>query len=231
MPFRAFSHFDHVHRHDREKQNLPHWRQWQTTYFVTSRLADSVPIDLRQKWRLRRDTWLKARGLNSVNEIERLSEDERRAYQREFTDGFHRLLDAGYGACTLQRPECAECLCARLLAGHGTSYHLDAWVIMPNHLHALVEPMQGTILGEILRHWKGGSAHDINQMLKRRGALWQAEPFDHIVRSEAQLNYYRQYIARNPDRAHLRGGFVLGVGSARNLTAAELMTQLGLPRE
>jgi hypothetical protein len=231
MPFQAFSHFEHVHRHDCERQKLPHWRQWQKTYFVTSRLADSVPAEIQQKWRLRRDVWLKARGVNSVKELTRLNQEDRHEYQREFTDRFHELLDAGHGECALKHPNCAELLCARLLAGHGTSYHLDAWVIMPNHLHAVVEPAAGTVLGEILRHWKGGSAHDINQILNRRGALWQAEPFDHIVRSEAQLNHYRRYIARNPEKAGLRGGFVLGAGSAQNLTAAELMTRFGLSRE
>ena len=95
---------------------------------------------------------------------------------------------------------------ARLLAGHGTAYELDGWCIMPNHLHALVRPGEKVTLGEIVRHWKGGSAHDINRVLGRRGPLWQEEAFDHIVRSEAQLEHFRRYIAANPGKAHLREG-------------------------
>ncbi|HEX7261698.1 MAG TPA: OB-fold nucleic acid binding domain-containing protein, partial [Luteolibacter sp.] len=45
---------------------------------------------------------------------------------------------------------------------------------------------------------QGASARAINQNLGRTGSLWQAETFDHIVRSEAQLDHYRRYIAENP---------------------------------
>lgn len=195
----------HVHR-----QNLPHWRQWGTTYFVTSRLADSVPARVAADWRRKRDAWLLARGLNSADELGQLTEAERRDYHREFTARFHTLLDAGHGECVLADPRCAGHLISRLIAGHGTGYQLDAWCIMPNHLHALVEPVKDATLGEIVRHWKGGSAFDIHRTLARRGKLWQPEPFDHIVRSEAQLEHFRRYIAGNPVKAGLREGYVVG---------------------
>ena len=99
-----------------------------------------------------------------------------------------------------------------LTSGHGESYHLDAWVIMPNRLHALVEPMEGQTLGGIVKRWKGGSARKINLACGRTGSLWQAEAFDHIVRSEAQFKHFRRYITGNPEKAGLRDGFVLGVG-------------------
>jgi len=44
------------------------------------------------------------------------------------------------------------------------------------------------------------------------GILWQREPFDHIVRSEAQLKHFRKYIAENPQKGGLREGFVVGMG-------------------
>ena len=40
--------------------------------------------------------------------------------------------------------------------------------------------------------------------------MWQAETFDHIVRSEAQFEHFRRYIAGNPGKAGLKEGFVLG---------------------
>jgi hypothetical protein len=39
--------------------------------------------------------------------------------------------------------------------------------------------------------------------LHRSGALWQADTYDHIVRSLEQLCAYREYIARNPAMAHV----------------------------
>ena len=83
---------------------------------------------------------------------------------------------------------------------------------MPNHVHAIVEPANGTLLGEIVRHWKGGSAFDINRALGRSGSLWRRETFDHIVRSEPQLEHFRKYIAENPPKGGLRKGCVLGSG-------------------
>ena len=130
-----------------------------------------------------------------------------------FTAGFHTLLDAGHGECLLAKAVCADILIARLGAGHGTAYELDAWCIMPNHLHALVAPGKHVTLGEIVRHWKGGSAFEINRALGRKGQVWQAEPFDHIVRSEAQLEHFRRYIAENPRKAELRSGYVMGSGA------------------
>ena len=123
-----------------QRGKLPHWRQWGVTYFVTARLADSVPAAVAADWRRRRDAWMCAHGIRTADELLKLTEAQRHEYHREFTSIFHELLDAGHGECVLAKPACAELLRARLTAGHATAYHLDAWCIMPNHLHALVEP-------------------------------------------------------------------------------------------
>jgi putative transposase len=211
MPFTPFNPAGDLYDHPRGR--LPHWRQKGSTYFISTRLADSIPSGLHDEWLARRDTWLKAHGAATPDD---LPETLRHEYHREFTATFHRLLDAGHGECVLARPDCAALLIARLLAGHGTAYRLDAWVVMPNHIHALVEPAsikRGSDLGAIIKSWKGGSAREINQLLGRSGTFWQAEPFDHIVRSEAQLAHYRRYIAENPAKAGLRSGFAVGDGA------------------
>lgn len=210
MAFTPYDPFTETHVH---RQNLPHWRQWGTTYFVTTRLADSVPAVIAADWRRKRDAWLLDHGIRSTDEFPKLTDEERHEYHREFTARFHTLLDAGHGKCLLANPACSDLLIARLLAGNGTAYQIDAWCIMPNHLHALVEPAEGVTLGEIIRHWKGGSSHDINKRLQRRGGIWQREPFDHIVRSEAQLRLFRKYIAENPQKGGLLEGFVVGMGN------------------
>ena len=210
MPFKPFNREAVVTGH--EQGNLPHWRQPGTTYFITSRLADSIPAPLRDEWLSRRKAWL---ARHRVADSELLPEDLRNEFHRQFTAEFHKLLDAGHGECLLARAECSEILIARLFAGHGTAYFLDAWVIMPNHIHALVEPARCSLLGEIVRSWKGGSSREINLALGRQGPLWQKEPYDHIVRSEAQLEHYRRYIAENPFKTGLRSGYRLGTGRLR----------------
>lgn len=220
MGFEPLDHFAEVHVHHLK---LPHWKQWGATYFVTARLADSVPDAVASEWRIKRDAWLRAHGFQATDGLDKLGDGERHKYHREFTQVFHKLLDAGHGECLLARRECAEILIRRLIAGHGTAYNLDAWCVMPNHFHALVAPGKKVTLGEIVRHWKGGSAFEINRALGRRGRLWQPEAFDHIVRSDAQLQHFRNYISENPIKAHLKGGYVLGVGTQTHVAPEKVV--------
>ena len=203
MPFKPFDPNEAVHNH---RKKLPHWRQWGRTCFITSRLADSLPSHVLKAWHKLRDAWLGDHGISSAQELDRLTEELRHAYHREFTSRFHELLDAGHGECHLANATYAEMLVSKLIAGCGTNYQIDAWVIMPNHFHALVEPAEGVVLGDIVQRWKGGSAREINLARHATGKLWQREPFDHIVRSEAQMNHFRRYIALNPVKAGLKSG-------------------------
>jgi len=153
MPFKPFDPSKKVHNH---RLKLPHWRQWGTTYFITSRLADSLPTQVLDEWRALRDCWLAAQGIRSSQQLDQLPESQRHTYHREFTARFHELLDAGHGECVLAKADLAAILVRKLVAGHELAYHLDAWVIMPNHFHAIVEPIKEAVLGEIIHRWKGG---------------------------------------------------------------------------
>lgn len=222
MAFTPYNPDESVHRH---RLNLPHWRQWGRTYFVTTRLADSVPGHVRDHWLQQRGLWLSQRGLSPDADPDQLPETERNDFHREFTARFHELLDAGHGDCVLARSDTAKILTEVMTSGHGTSYHLDGWVIMPNHFHALVEPVEKATLGQVLKTWKGSSARKINESRGRTGSLWQAETFDHIVRSEKQLHHFRRYIAGNPAKAGLQDGFVLGLGNRCGVLPAELLQE------
>jgi REP element-mobilizing transposase RayT len=72
---------------------------------------------------------------------------------------------------------------------------------MPNHVHVLVTPVAGEDLEMILKQVKGASAVECNRAVGRSSTFWQAESYDHIVRSLEQLQQYRQYIADNPKKA------------------------------
>ena len=195
------------------RERLPHWRQWGATYFVTARLADSIPREVAAVWREERDSWLRGNGLRACDDLSRLGEAMRQEYHRRFTERFHDMIDECRGECLLARSECAKLLADRISAGHGGDYTLDAWCLMPNHLHALVAPAEGRTLGKILQSWKGGSAREINAALGRSGPLWQKESFDHIVRSKEQLDHFRRYVRENPGKAGLKSGYVLGEGN------------------
>jgi hypothetical protein len=79
-------------------------------------------------------------------------------------------------------------------------------------VHALVQPLPGHSLKEILRSWKSYSARQINKTLGLSGNVWMEESFDRIVRDWNALVKCRDYIARNPEKAHLRtGAFLLSL--------------------
>ena len=194
------------------RQNLPHWRQEGVTYFVTARLADSIPWSRIAQWKEQRETWIRAHGLRDTSETRTLPETAQREFQRTFTKKWHDWLDAGEGDCVLRHPEIATLVVEQLIKGHPDKYVLDAWVVMPNHIHTLITPVTQE-LSQIVQRWKGASARFINSRLGRTGTLWQAEAFDHIVRSTEQLDHFRRYIAENPVKAGLMPGeFQLGGG-------------------
>lgn len=203
----------HIHR-----GNLPHWRQAHVTYFVTTRLSDSMPQEKLHEWQHRREAWLDAHGLQKPGDIHTLPEDQQHEFHATFTMQWRQWLDAGDGECLLRRQDVRDILVNRLTSEPS----LDAWVVMPNHLHALAAP-EGQTLGDVLQSWKGGSAFEINRLLGRSGMLWQKEPYDHIVRSEAQFQRYRRYIAENPIRAGLLPHeYAVGLGKQQFKVASAL---------
>ncbi len=113
------------------------------------------------------------------------------------------LLDGSHGSCLLRRPECAHLVEEILLAQDDRSYQLIAWAIMPNHVHVLIATKAGIRLADIVKQWKGASAHAINQVTGRSGRLWQREYWDRFIRDEAHFLRTQAYIEGNPVQAGL----------------------------
>jgi type I restriction enzyme R subunit len=183
---------------ERRRRKLPHWSQDECTYFVTFRLADSLPklklLDLRRQ----KENWLRTYPKPWSAEIER-------DFHLTFDAQIESWLDNGYGSCLLKDPATREIVEKSLLHLHGERFHLWSYVLMPNHVHVLVRPFAKR-LAEIIQSWKSFSARSINHSLNRSGRVWMAEYFDHAVRSEQQLEHFRNYIASNPVVAHLPQG-------------------------
>jgi putative transposase len=182
---------------------LPHWHQAGGIYFVTFRLADSVPKHLLDEWMGQRDCWLKIHP-------QPWSQVEEREYNRRFTGTMERWLDAGYGACVLRHQECASAVDTALRHFDGERCDLMASVIMPNHVHALFRLQPDHGLEEIVHTWKSFTAHRINALRGTRGHLWQRDYFDRLVRDEAHFRRCVRYIRRNPAKARLpANGYLL----------------------
>jgi REP element-mobilizing transposase RayT len=135
----------------------------------------------------------------------------------EVVDGEMRLNDAGRIAkqCWLAIPD------------HFPHAQLDAFVVMPNHVHGIIvivgarhhmdvgarhavplqeqfgRPVPGSI-PTIIRSVKSATTKRINEIRNAPGTLiWQRNYYEHIIRDEESLNRIREYILSNPLRWHL----------------------------
>ncbi|MGC3893328.1 REP-associated tyrosine transposase [Pseudomonas urmiensis] len=77
-----------------------------------------------------------------------------------------------------------------------------AWVVMPDHVHWLVQ-LQDATLSTLMGRMKSRSTRAINSALGRDGALWQRGYYDRAVRREEELQGIARYIVMNPVRAGL----------------------------
>jgi REP element-mobilizing transposase RayT len=171
--------------------NLPHWRQDNATYFVTFRMADSIPQSKLGLWLREREEWLARHPPPHDPQM-------RQDYFDRFIQRFQRWLDAGHGSCVLQQPAIRKIVADAVPFFQGARYWLREWVVMPNHIHIVVTPLPGHELSTIVHSWKSYTANQINRALGVRGALWQKESFDHIVRGPDQLEQIERYIHANP---------------------------------
>ena len=111
---------------------------------------------------------------------------------------------ASEGPLWLKDPRVATMVAEKIHYGehqrHFNSLH--AWVIMPNHVHLLLQPLQEPPV--TLRWLKGSTAREANRILGRTGRpFWQDETFDHWVRKEGERQKILRYIEWNPVTAEL----------------------------
>lgn len=72
---------------------------------------------------------------------------------------------------------------------------------MPNHVHLLVTSR--VPLAAWLRSLKGFTGHRALEILNQRGAFWQNESYDHLVRNNDEFHRIQGYIKCNPVKAGL----------------------------
>lgn len=108
----------------------------------------------------------------------------------------------------LQLPASRDLVLGHCLREHGKRIRLHALVIMPDHVHLLLQPLRGTDgwpfpLPTILQCMKGATAHRINKLSHVSGPVWEEESFDHVLRSDESLKEKCEYIRQNPVRKGL----------------------------
>jgi REP element-mobilizing transposase RayT len=108
------------------------------------------------------------------------------------------------GPAWLAQPDVAHCVCDSLHFGAEKLRHYrpDAYVVMSNHVHALIVP--AVPVPRIMKGIKTTTAIAANKVLGRTGSpFWQDESFDHWCRSEEEILKIWMYIENNPVKAGL----------------------------
>jgi len=177
---------------------LPHLKKEGATYFVTFRLADSIPAHEVARLKHERQAILEqARASKSP-----LTWHEEQQLLAWYCDKVEMLLDAGCGACWLSKPPVTELIANAVRFFQGQRYELRSWVVMPNHAHVVVWPMAGHTLSQILHSWKSYTSKEANKLLHREGQkFWQKESFDHWIRDDVERVRLVAYVENNPVKA------------------------------
>jgi type I restriction enzyme R subunit len=191
-----------------ERRDLPHWTQAGTVAFITWRTWDSIPKPVYIEWLRIRAGWLRKHGIDPDDKqwrerLTALDRSDQFQFRELLAERWEASLDECHGACVLRQPELAKIVADSLLHFDGDRYVVTDYVVMPNHVHLLAAfPTPETMLKQC-DSWKHFTATQINRLLNRKGRFWEVDDFDHLVRGDAQFEYYRQYIAENPTRARL----------------------------
>jgi putative transposase len=159
---------------------LPHFDAPGVTQFVTFQLHDSFPVTRRREF-------------EALLKLPDASEQRRK---------LEAWLDRGYGECWLRNGDIAERTVEILLKDNERQYRLRAWVVMPNHVHLVVDVWTIPLV-KLVNGWKGASARAANQILRRTGAFWQEDYYDTLIRDENHLKRAIHYTEQNPIKAHL----------------------------
>ncbi len=202
----------------RDRGRLPHWEKEGATYFVTFRLADSLPAQVLERIESERRSIID----NAKNLQRDLTPDEHRHLARLFTDHIEKYLDAGQGACFLAHRAVAQIITDALEFFDERRYRLFAWCVMPNHVHVVIRVFPTTTLASVVHSWKSFTSKEANRILQRHGSLWQREYYDHLIRDEADFERCLEYVAENPRRAGLQDWpWVKVCGQDAHTTAGE----------
>ncbi len=188
------------------RRHLPHIQPPEATLFVTFRLAGSIPAEtLRQLLEEQEQIEGRLARIDDPAERARQSDRERR---RMFGKWDKALDSMRCGPFWLRDDRIAALVAQSLHYLDNQRYTLEAFCIMPNHVHCVFTPLTKSgetyySIASIMHSLKRHTALHANRILGRRGDFWQHENYDHVVRDEREFNRIVAYILNNPVSAGL----------------------------
>jgi REP element-mobilizing transposase RayT len=206
------------------RRRLPHWHPQGATIFVTWRPNGSLPAEALE--RLAKEQRLLDKQPARAHESPR--DHALRHSVRLFAISDQLLISADRGPHWLRDERIAQLMVDALFYHSLKLYVLLSFVVMPNHVHVLLQPLsleeaqarkpaprieteeasqpapQAVPLRRITQSLKGYIAREANRLLQRTGqAFWQDESYDHWARDEAEIERIAAYIESDPVRSGL----------------------------
>jgi len=198
------------------RRHLPHYQPLDATFFVTFRLAGSLPAAVIEEMRANRERT--KRRIERINNRKTRS-DEWYEFNIDYFARFDGLLDKNEKSLLwLREPRIAGIVKESIHHRDQKEYDLIAYCIMPNHVHMVFgvgrlaestsskngrDSVSTYIVTRILESLKKYTALYANRKLHRTGSFWQHESYDHVVRDDADLSRIVEYVLMNPVHARL----------------------------
>ena len=164
---------------------LPHFDGGEIPQTITFNLFDSLPERVLKQW------------------YAELTLQPDRGREVELRKRIDAYLDKGVGSAWMNDPAVADLVQNALLAFDRQRYRMHAWVVMPNHVHALFTPIGGWELSDIFHSWKSYTAHECNRILGRTGRFWRRDCWDRYIRDDQHYANVVRYIEYNPVKVGL----------------------------
>ena len=177
------------------RRSLPHWIVADASYFVTIRLAGTLPRAVVEAMRDERE----AAGDDEQSRLDLARKQFVRIESILDSDAQQRM--------DLAAPEVAQRCMKNLQWLRERGWHIYAATVLGNHAHVLMRNGQGSsaMLLEDLDNYKGFTGREANKLLGKKGRFWARDQFDHWIRKGEKFDGVIRYIARNPVKAGLVG--------------------------
>lgn len=120
--------------------------------------------------------------------------------QRSLID---EALDTSLNGHIFADPTYADIMQSALRYFDGDRYDLQAWCIMPNHVHVVLVTDPDVLLGAIVKSWKHSVAWRINKLQGTQGPIFAKDYFDRFVRNSRQAEAAINYVEANPVKAKM----------------------------
>ncbi len=170
------------------KRKLPHWQPPNSRFFITYRLAGSIPASIIQE--------LQKKYYSCQNNSS--------ARQEYFAEIENYLESNKEGPHWLKEDVISQIVFDSLMFNDKKDYDLYGCSIMSNHVHVVLKTINNNIsLDKILQNHKKFTARKANAILGRSGQFWAQESYDTLIRSDQHFMNSVKYCLENPVKAGL----------------------------